>query len=356
MIAFCPSVTWLFRFSISSSLAPDFTASLSSPLFSCCSLRLSISRSLSVWASVFCGAVPLSHDEAPKAPSDSDAMITNKNLLARLSIIFCLRVMRSSRFLPSKRSQKIYRAKTPKTKTEIRISKSETNEGRGSGVEGKIPRSSTLISLGPDNQNRIARVTHDLFRDASQSPTLYPRPSVGAHGDQIVRCPLRQFDNLVGSGAYRQNGGDLLDAVLLNLAHFRLQISGGFLSHQGQESLAVRNVGSVCSAEGSQWNLIRAREHDFETQFFSKIDSARQHGLSHSGAVQRHHDALQSRFTVALSLLIPAHEQKRIGSAPQHLLGDAAHQPPVDPRAPAGSHGNERSFVAGGFLDDDLVC
>src|SRR5262249_2088623 len=99
---FLLSVSLLFP--ISSSLASDFPASLNSPLFSCCSLRLSISRSLSVWASVFCGAVPLSHDEAPKAPSDSDAMITNKNLLARLSIIFCLRLMESSRFLPSKRS------------------------------------------------------------------------------------------------------------------------------------------------------------------------------------------------------------------------------------------------------------
>src|SRR5262249_46327703 len=167
----------------------------------------------------------------------------------------------------------------------MRISKSETNEGRGSGVEGKIPRSSTLISLGPDNQNRIARVTHDLFGDASQRPTLDPGPPVGAHGDQIVRCALRQFDDLVGPRAYQQDRRNLFDTVLLNLTHFRLQVITSFISNQGQEPLVVGNVGSVCPAVGRQWNLIRAREHDFETQFLSNLDSAWQRGLSHSGAV-----------------------------------------------------------------------
>src|SRR5262245_53960807 len=98
----------------------------------------------------------------------------------------------------------------------------------------------------------------------------------------------------------------------MQLIDLRLQVSAGFFSDQGQESLVVRNVGSVCSAVGRQWNLIRAREHDFETQFLSNLDSAWQRGLSHSGAVQRHNDALQGCFTIALSLLIPAHEQKRI--------------------------------------------
>ena len=58
-------------------------------------------------------------------------------------------------------------------------------------------------------------MTHDLFGYASQRPTLYPGASMGAHGDQIVRCATRQVDDLVGSGAYQQNGGDLLDAVLM---------------------------------------------------------------------------------------------------------------------------------------------
>src|SRR5262245_59874905 len=108
---------------------------------------------------------------------------------------------------------------------------------------------------------------------------------MGAHSDQIVRCATRQVNDLVGAGAYQQNGGNLFDAVLMQLLDLRLQVSFGFLSNKGQESLVVRNVGSVCSAVGSQWNLIGARENDFETQFLSKIDSARQHGLSHSGAV-----------------------------------------------------------------------
>ena len=142
------------------------------------------------------------------------------------------------------------------------------------GVEGRVSRGkslfldthhSTLASLGPDNQNRIARVTHDLFGYASQRPTLYPGAPVSAHGDQIVRCCARQVDDLVGSGAYQQNEGDLLDTVSSNLIDLRLQVSAGFPSDRGQERVLVRDVGSVCSRVGRQRKLIRARENDFET-------------------------------------------------------------------------------------------
>ena len=92
---------------------------------------------------------------------------------------------------------------------------------------------------------------------------------MSAHGDQIVRCGARQVDDLIGSGTYQQNGGDLLDAVSSNLVDLRLQVSVGFPSDRGQERVLVRDVGSVCSGVGRQRKLIRARQNDFETQFLS---------------------------------------------------------------------------------------
>ena len=53
---------------------------------------------------------------------------------------------------------------------------------------------------------------------------------------------------LVGSGAYQQNEGDLLDTVSSNLIDLRLQIGARFPSDRGQERVLVRDVGSVCSA------------------------------------------------------------------------------------------------------------
>lgn len=53
-------------------------------------------------------------------------------------------------------------------------------------------------STGTNHQNRIVGVTHHFFSHTSQCPTLYARPTMGAHRKNAIGLSSNQGDNLFG--------------------------------------------------------------------------------------------------------------------------------------------------------------
>ena len=88
----------------------------------------------------------------------------------------------------------------------------------------------TGVVLRPDHQYRVAGVTDDGFRYATQDPTFHTRSSMGAHGDQIVRGLTRKGNDLIGSEAFLGDAGNFLDPHLFKILGLSLQVRSRFFS------------------------------------------------------------------------------------------------------------------------------
>jgi hypothetical protein len=67
-----------------------------------------------------------------------------------------------------------------------------------------MSRDSPIIipaSRGTNDQDRIAGMAHHRFGNTAQHPTLYARPPMCAHGDQVVRGFAAQRNDLICTDA-----------------------------------------------------------------------------------------------------------------------------------------------------------
>ena len=47
------------------------------------------------------------------------------------------------------------------------------------------------------DQNRVAGVAHDFFRNAAEHPTFNARPAMCAHGDETLGVRLREMNDFI---------------------------------------------------------------------------------------------------------------------------------------------------------------